>query len=262
MIQNDVYMALALPINNPAAVADLSEDEVAAIRIEQQHLKPQSYHELKAENIQLRQDLDALRKQYEEANERATNNIALRRRQDDIHVTLLRAAHEEAINARNEAWSEAAELRQQLQTANEGLAALRQQLSRHNLAVATEAAYSAATLPPRSSEFDEEGQAEGGSGGGGGGSKDDAAAAAAAPKPPPVVDGSILREWSGYSETEKRRQEQDAARLERLEALAASVTQSYEFLQLEHTALKRRYQRLARQKEHEAARGRAGSESD
>ena len=35
--------AAAAAINNPAAVADLTEDGVAAIRIEQQHLKPLSY---------------------------------------------------------------------------------------------------------------------------------------------------------------------------------------------------------------------------
>ena len=79
---------------------------------------------LKADNARLRAELD-------ESHARAGKIAELQRRQSDIHCTLLRAAHDEALAARDEARKEAAETRASLTRANEQCDALTAQLERH-----------------------------------------------------------------------------------------------------------------------------------
>ena len=76
---------------------------------------------------------------------------------------------------------------------------------------------------------------------------------AAAPPPPAPPTAALpdasdasrtLLVWSGATSEE-------AARLTKLEQLAASVSASYEALQAEHAALKRRFGRLQRRRAHE-----------
>lgn len=82
-----------------------------------------AFEEMRAENSQLRSALD-------EANKRSTTIAELQRRQTDMHMTLLRAAHDEAVSAQNTACNESATLREQLTRASGENDALRRQLQR------------------------------------------------------------------------------------------------------------------------------------
>lgn len=77
---------------------------------------------LRNENIRLAKELEA-------SHERAGTIAACQRRQSEIHTTLMRAAYDEAVEARNEARTEAASLRSQLAQLNTDLETLQKRLS-------------------------------------------------------------------------------------------------------------------------------------
>ena len=107
-----------------------------------------SYHELKDENEALRREVEALKAAFEEANERASSVVRTMRKQDDIRLTLLTAAHDEAMRARDEARVDAAELRMRLEEAKTEMAGLRSRATLHELEAAAEAFSGAHQQPP------------------------------------------------------------------------------------------------------------------
>ena len=70
-----------------------------------------------------------LRAELQAANERTATVAEGQRRQNEIHATLLRAAHDEAVEARNEAVAEAAQLRAEVKRLSAELDACRSKLS-------------------------------------------------------------------------------------------------------------------------------------
>ena len=113
---------------------------VAAPGEEREQAEPApSYHELKDENEALRREVEALKAAFEEANERASTVARTMRKQDDIRLTLLTAAHDEAVRARDEARVDAAELRMRLEEAKTEMAGLRSRATLHELEAAAEA---------------------------------------------------------------------------------------------------------------------------
>jgi plasmid stabilization system protein ParE len=75
------------------------------------------------------EELARMRGELAAANERAATIAECTRRQSDIHTTLLRAAHTEAVASRDEAVAEARVLRQQVEGMAAELSACQTQLS-------------------------------------------------------------------------------------------------------------------------------------
>lgn len=236
-----------------------------------------SYHELKDENEALRREVEALKAAFEEANERASTVVRTMRKQDDIRLTLLTAAHDEAMRARDEARVDAAELRMRLEEAKTEMAGLRSRATLHELEAAAEAFSAAHQQPPAPPDEAAAATAAAGAAGVAAAQKDDGnddeESAAVPPEPssrvgadavpqelpaaappPPAPPTAILPDASDASRTLlvwSGATSEEAARLTKLEQLAASVSASYEALQAEHAALKRRFGRLQRRRAHE-----------
>jgi hypothetical protein len=99
---------------------------------------------LREENAALREENARLRAELDEAHQRAGKIAELQRRKGEIHSTLLRAAHEEALRSRDEARADAAAAHGELARASEEMAALRARMQRQQQTAQAEAGLLAA----------------------------------------------------------------------------------------------------------------------
>lgn len=236
--------------------------------------------ELRAENAKLRAELET-------AYERASTIAECQRKQSEIHATLLRAAHDEAVEARNEARADAASLRSQCTRLTGELEACRQRLSVQRQTADAEAALFAAETRAARQELtgadasratstaglhvallraelaaserapDAHTHAHSQAGAG-------LAALDSAAQPPRC--GAALRElkqWCGTPASPSAspdggkavRVQTPLERLSRLEATVEVASRRFEALQAEHDALQRKHARLKQKVRARAGRG-------
>ena len=226
-----------------------------------------------AELQSLRAEVSRLSEELAQAHERATTIAECQRRQTDIHSTLLRAAHDEAVAARDEARAEAEAMRQRVSQVEAQAAEARQHSEiRERTALAEAGLHAAAAAASREellgSRLDarsvvgvhlallrselamsEATQAQPGEPvGGSGGTRMHAASL------PPPSSLREIQQWSGVSVSgtvnaaaaKERNMEWMAPRLERLEQVAEAASHRFEELQREYEALRLRHARLQR----------------
>jgi hypothetical protein len=232
-----------------------------------------STNPLQPEVTSLREQVAELREQLEEAHKRSATIADCQRRENEIHSTLLRAAHDEAVQARRDVEDDASSLRARLGQAEVEVASLRAQLDIQRQTAYAEAGLQAAETAKLRKELV-------------GGQRDGAASAAGvhlallrselavadrnlatasaslagraewqytAPQPSkgPALDS--IQRWSASDLEGGGAPPQHAAathgagaleRLERLESIANMASERFEALRREHSTLRRRFVRL------------------
>lgn len=238
---------------------------------------------LRTELTAVQAEVERLRVELEEAHGRASTIADCTRKQSEMHATLLKAGHDAAIKARDEARAEASRLRRALEQRSAELAAARKQASVQQQTMEAEMGLLATERKSALEELVGRGRAEAAKSAAGvhlgllqaelRKADDDAAAAVHVERAPATcfasLDMSALRElkqWcepplaadngSGAEEPQEqlapsvaellKHRETMLARIARIEEFADGAAQRYAALQEEHEALKRRHGKLQR----------------